>query len=167
MVWLGSVIERPTDSTTSTSSGHTDTKSGQTSTKMNKRMDRRVLQLDRRVLRANRRVLRVGKLVLRVLQVVIKCSLNNFPRFYKEIFTRWSKHPSFPVSLPSTIASQFLWFSKDMKVDRKCIYFRDFSKKGLNFLGQLFDLKGKPKNWTTIKNEYHLLNPRAFSVYNW
>ena len=129
MFWLGSVIERPTDSTTNTSSGHTDTKSGQTSAKneqTNGQASSTSIQVDRRVLRANRRVLRVGKLVLRVLQVVTKCSINNFPRFYKEIFTRWSKHPSFPVSLPSTIVSQFLWFSKDMKVDRKCIYFKDF-----------------------------------------
>ena len=54
-----------------------------------------------------------------------KCSLNNFPRFYKEILTRWSKYLSFPVSLPSTITSQFLWFDKYIKVDGKCIYFRD------------------------------------------
>ena len=93
---------------------------------------------------------------------ITKCSLNDFPHFYKEILTRWSKYLSFPVSLPSTITSQFLWFNKYIKVDRKCIYFRDFSKKGLNFVGQLFDLEGKLKNWTPIKNEYHLLESKSF-----
>ena len=74
---------------------------------------------------------------------MIKCSLNTFPRFYKGILTRWSKHLSFFISLPSKITSQFLWSNKYIKVDRKCIYFRDFSKKGLKLLGQLFDLGGK------------------------
>ena len=91
-----------------------------------------------------------------------KCPLNNIPCFYIEILTRWSKHLSFPVSLPSTITSQFLWFNKYIKVDRKCIYFREVSKKELNFTGQLFDLKGKLKNWTAIKNEYHLLESKSF-----
>ena len=76
---------------------------------------------------------------------ITKFSLNNFPCLYKEILTRRSKYLSFPVSLPSKITSQFSWFSIYIKVDRKCIYFRDFSKKGLNFVGQLFDLKGKLK----------------------
>ena len=52
---------------------------------------------------------------------IIKWSRNNFPRFYKEILTRWSNYFSFPVSLPSTITFQFLWFSKYTKVDGKFI----------------------------------------------
>ena len=30
---------------------------------------------------------------------ITKCSLNNFPRFYKEILTRRSKYLSLPVNL--------------------------------------------------------------------
>ena len=71
-------------------------------------------------------------------------SLYNFRHFYKEILTRWSKYFPFPVNLPSTITSQFLWFNKDIKIDGKCIYFRDFIKKELNFAGQLFDLEESP-----------------------
>ena len=97
-----------------------------------------------------------------------KCPLNNFLfsnkfptfRFYKEILIWWGKYLPFPVSLPSTITSQFLWFSKYINVNRRCICFRWFSKKGLNFLGQLFDLEGKLKKWTAIKNEYHLLESK-------
>ena len=70
---------------------------------------------------------------------------NNFSSFYKETLTRWSKHLSFPVNLPSRITCQYLWFNKDIKIDGKCISFRDFSQKGLNVVGQLIDLKGKLK----------------------
>ena len=93
---------------------------------------------------------------------ITKFSLNNFPCLYKEILTRRSKYLSFPVSLPSKITSQFLWFSIYIKVDRKCIYFRDFSKKGLNFVRQLFELKGKLKNWIEIKDKYHALESKRY-----
>ena len=33
---------------------------------------------------------------------------------------------SSPVSLPLRITSQFLWFNKDIDIDGKCIYFKDF-----------------------------------------
>ena len=52
--------------------------------------------------------------------------------------------------------------NKDIKVDGKCIYSRGFSKNELNFVGQLFGLGGKLKNWRTIKNEYHLLKFKSF-----
>ena len=45
----------------------------------------------------------------------------------------------FPVSLPLRITSQFLWFNKDIDIDGKCIYFKDFWKES-NFVGQLLDL---------------------------
>ena len=84
---------------------------------------------------------------------IIKCSLNNSRHFYKEILTRWSKNHSFPVSSPSAITSQFLWFKNYIKIHGKCIYIRDFSKKGLNFVGQLCYLERKLKKWTVIKNQ--------------
>ena len=49
-----------------------------------------------------------------------------------------------------------------MKVDEKCICFRDFENKKLNFVRKLFDLEGKLKKWTTAKNEYHLLESKGF-----
>ena len=49
---------------------------------------------------------------------IIKCSLNNFSCFYKEILW-WSKYLSFPISLPSTITSQFFSLNKYIKVDTK------------------------------------------------
>lgn len=85
---------------------------------------------------------------------VTKWSLNNFSRFYMEILIRWSKYLSFPVSLLSTFTFQILQFHKDIKVYGKCIYFKDFSKSGLNFVEQLFDLEWK--KWE-MENEHQLL----------
>ena len=78
--------------------------------------------------------------------------------------TKWVFYSkiSFRTPLTLRITSQFLWFNKDIKVDGKCIYSRGFSKNELNFVGQLFDLGGKLKNWRTIKNEYHLLKFKSF-----
>ena len=60
---VGSVVKRPIDSTTSTTSGETDTTSGQTSTtsgQTSTTSEKRVLRVDKRVLLASKGVLRVG-----------------------------------------------------------------------------------------------------------
>ena len=41
-----------------------------------------------------------------------------------------------------------------------------FFKKGLDFVEQLFDLERKLKNWTAVKNEYHLLESKSFQRCN-
>ena len=71
--------------------------------------------------------------------------IKQFSSFYEEILTLWNKNTYFSFSIPLTTTSQFLWFNKYTKVDVKCIYFRDVLKKGLNFVGQLFDLEEKMK----------------------
>ena len=76
----------------------------------------------------------------------------------------WTKYFSFPVRLPSTISSQFLWFNKDINFNGKYISFRNFSKKGLKCVGKLFKLERKLENWRTIKNKYHLL---LFESFHW
>ena len=77
-----SVIERPTDSTTGTTSGQTDTTSVQTSTTSGRKCttngqtnrqattmsEKRVLQVDKRVLQVVKRVLWVTRRVLQVLR---------------------------------------------------------------------------------------------------
>ena len=93
---------------------------------------------------------------------ITKYSLNSFPCFYKEWLSRWRKYISYPVSLLSTITSQVLLFNENMKVDGKCMYFIDFSKKKLNFMGQSSALEGKLKNWIAIKNEYSFFGSRSF-----
>ena len=77
--------------------------------------------------------------------------LEIFPKYYQEIIYRWSKYLSSPPSLPSSIASQFLWLNKDIQIDNKCVIFSNFSNKGINFVGQLFDSDGKLHCWEFLK----------------
>ena len=57
----------------------------------------------------------------------------------KEIIYRWSKYLFSPHSLPSSVASQFLWLNKDIQKDNKCVIFSNFPKNGINLVGHLFD----------------------------
>ena len=54
--------------------------------------------------------------------------------------------------------SSFLWFNKHILIEKKSIFFRDFSDKGLNFVYQLFDNKGNVKSWSNIKEEFGFNN---------
>ena len=66
---------------------------------------------------------------------VTNFSLKIFPKYYQEIIYRWSKYlPSTP-SLPSSIASQFLWLNEVIQIDNKCAIFSDFSRNGIKFVG--------------------------------
>ena len=87
-------------------------------------------------------------------------SLKTFPKCYQEIIYRWSKYLSSPPSLPSSIASQFLWLNKDIKIDNKCVIFSNFSKNGINFVGQLFDSDGNLQCWEFLKEKYLFLKNR-------
>ena len=48
--------------------------------------------------------------------------LCKFPKFYNEIFIRWGKNLSSPVTLPSTVAFQFIWFNKYIQIGNKSFY---------------------------------------------
>ena len=50
--------------------------------------------------------------------------------------------------------SSFLWFNKHILIEKKSIFFRDYSDKGLNFVYQLFDNNGNVKSWSSIKKEF-------------
>ena len=49
------------------------------------------------------------------------------------MFLRWANLFSSPVTVPSTIVSQCLWFNKEIQVGNKCIYFSKFAEKDINF----------------------------------
>ena len=68
--------------------------------------------------------------------------LIKFPKFSKNIFFQWIRSYSAFSELPSCIMSNFLWFNKHILIDKKSIFFRYFSDKGLNFVCQLFDNNG-------------------------
>ena len=68
--------------------------------------------------------------------------LIKFPKFYKNILFQWSNSFFASSKLPSCILSSFLWFNKHILIEKKSIFFRDFSDKGFNFVYQLFDNNG-------------------------
>ena len=80
--------------------------------------------------------------------------LYEFPMFYKEIFIRWSKHLSSPVTLPSTVACQFIWYDKHIQIGNESIYLYNFLNRNLNFVGQLFDTDGKLKSWKCVNIQF-------------
>ena len=85
-----------------------------------------------------------------------------FPLFYQEILTGWGKYFSSPISIPSTITSQFLWFNKNFKIDGKCICFKEFSVNKLNFVTNLFESGGNIKPWFKSIEDFQLLKSEKF-----
>ena len=55
-------------------------------------------------------------------------SLEKFPKYYKEMFNNWAKHLSPPVTLPSAIVSQCIWFNKKIQIDKKVFIFQALRK---------------------------------------
>ena len=78
------------------------------------------------------------------------------------MFLRWCKFFSSPVTVPSTIVSQCLWFNKEIQVGNKCVYFSKFAEKDINFVGQYFDSAGKLKSWETFKEEFNMTDACKF-----
>ena len=55
--------------------------------------------------------------------LLVKSSLlKDFTRYYQEIFRSWDKRLSCPVSVTSTIMSQFLWFNKFIQIENQSIF---------------------------------------------
>ena len=79
-------------------------------------------------------------------------SLKIFLKYYQEIIYRWSKYLSSPTSLPSSIASQFLWLNKDIQIDNKCVIYSNFSNNGINFVGQLKGEQSLKENYLLSQN---------------
>ena len=88
--------------------------------------------------------------------------LIKFPKFYKNVFFQWSNSFFASSELPSCILSSFLWFNKHILIEKKSIFFRDFSDKGLNFVYQLFDNNRNVKSWSNIKEEFGFNNISNF-----
>ena len=81
-----------------------------------------------------------------------KFSLKIFLKYYQEIIYRWSKYLSSPPSLPSSIASQFLWLNKDIQIDNKCVIYSNFSNNGINLVGQLKGEQSLKENYLLSQN---------------
>ena len=88
--------------------------------------------------------------------------LKNFSNYYKTIFKNWCLHLTSTSALPSAIASQALWYNKNIKINNKIIYLTEFSKTGLNCVGHLFNKRQKLKTWDELKQEYRFLENKRF-----
>ena len=69
--------------------------------------------------------------------------LDNFPSCYKNIIHCWIKYFSNSPNTPSAIASQYLWFNSNIKIDKKVVFYKEFSDNQVNFLTDLFDSYGE------------------------
>ena len=88
--------------------------------------------------------------------------LDNFPSYCKNIIQCWIKNFSKSPTTPSAIASQYLWFNSNIKVDKKVVFYKEFSDNQINFLTDLFDLRGKKKSWIDLAIEFNLDNKLFF-----
>ena len=88
--------------------------------------------------------------------------LKKFPTYYKIILKNWFLHLTSTPVLPSAIASQALWYNKNIKIDNKSIYLADISKKGLNCVGHLFNERQKFKTWDELKQGYRFHENKRF-----
>ena len=85
-----------------------------------------------------------------------KNTLDLFPHSYKEILNYWGKTYSQQPNVPSTIASQFLWFNNLINIDNSVVFFKDFSESKINYVSDIFDDKGNLKTWETIQTQYKI-----------
>ena len=74
-----------------------------------------------------------------------------FPCYYREILDSWSKFYTQTPTVPSTIASQFLWFNEQIKIDNNTVFFKHFSKKNINFLKDILNDNGHIITWESCQ----------------
>ena len=74
----------------------------------------------------------------------------------------WIKYFSHPPTRLSAIASQYLWFNSNIKVNKTVVFHKEYSDNQLNFLTVFFYLYGKLKFWSDLVKEYNL-NNKLFS----
>ena len=78
------------------------------------------------------------------------------PTYYKIISQNWCLQLTSAPVLPSAIASQALWYNKNIKIDNKSIYLSEISEKSLNCVGNLFNERQKLKNdLSDVKENIH------------
>ena len=78
--------------------------------------------------------------------------LDEFLKFYQNILRFWSTWFCSISVVPSIKLSEFLWFSRNIKVDNRPIFFKYFSEKGVNFVPYIMKKNGEIKSWDDLKN---------------
>ena len=92
--------------------------------------------------------------------IMHKLVLGKFTNFYKRLFQQWSFTSNSDLKA-ACITSQQLWYNRFITVNNKTVFFPQWSKSKLNFIGQLFDEK-KLKPWNELKEEFSLANTDHF-----
>ena len=92
--------------------------------------------------------------------------LKQFPRYYRDLFSKWKKHYSCQPTLPSLVASECLWYNEKIKINNSTIYYSSFSKNGVNYVGQLFENHHQTlKSWSQVKDEFNIGEKYRFTYY--
>ena len=86
----------------------------------------------------------------------------SFPKYYGEIINTWGSKFSCQTLVPSAILSQFLWFTTQVQISNKSVFFSSFSERNINFVGQLLKAAGTVKSWKQLQEEYGLANKLNF-----
>ena len=63
--------------------------------------------------------------------LALSFQLDEFPKFYQNIFQFWSTCFHSASTVPSIISSEFLWLNRNIKVDNRLIFSSAFLKKEL------------------------------------
>ena len=84
-----------------------------------------------------------------------KFSIKKLLPFYRHMLNSWSQSLSGSPETSSQMLSQFLLFSKYIKIEGTIIHFPKFSNKAINFLSQLFE-NGRIISWINVKDRCEL-----------
>ena len=93
--------------------------------------------------------------------IMHKSVLEKLTNFYKSLFQQWYFIFNSDLKAASRIASQQLFYNRFITINNKTVFFPQWSKSKLNFIGQLFDKK-KLKPWNELKEELSLANTDHF-----
>ena len=88
--------------------------------------------------------------------------IRQFPKYYQEIWSKWSNNLSVPPKTSSFIASQIIWYNKHILVNKRSFVNTTLSDKEINHIGQLFDTNGKIKPWSEFKRKSSLSKNSRF-----
>ena len=99
---------------------------------------------------------------LKVNLKVNKKLTKNFPKYYREIINTWGSKFPCQTLVPSAISSQFFWFSSQIRIGNKSVFFSSFSGRNINFAEQLFKIDGAVKPWEQLQEDYGLANKLKF-----
>ena len=94
---------------------------------------------------------------------VNKKLIKSFPKYCREIInTLGSKFSCQTLVVPSAILSQFLWFSSQIEISNKIVFFFSISERNINFVGQKLKTDDAVKPWKQLQEEYGLANKLKF-----